>query len=82
MLFQRVVHKARAVHRLDHRAHALTMQASNKAAQPVDVRRHRRCPNELAALVKQADVQAPSTQIHSSVQLEAGPPPGRSSMTR
>jgi hypothetical protein len=36
----------------------------------------------LAALVKQADVQSPSTQIHSSVQHEAGPPPGRSSMTR
>jgi hypothetical protein len=60
VLLKRVVHEARAVHRLDHRAHAVTMRAPHDAVQPIDVGRNRQLPSRLAALVKQADVQSPS----------------------
>ena len=70
VLFERVVHEARPVHRLDHSPHPTTGKTAGKTAQPVGVRRHRGLADQLATLVKQTDVKPTSTQIQSSVQHE------------
>jgi hypothetical protein len=52
VLFERVVHEARTVHRLNHSPHPTTGQAAGKPAQPVGVRRHRGLADQLATPVK------------------------------
>jgi hypothetical protein len=82
-LLEGVAHEPRAGHRLDHPAHpALPSHTLDELAQPVSVRRCRQALDDVALVADQADVQAPATEIQSSVQHEHGPPRPRSPMTR
>ena len=78
-LFERVVHKPRPGHRLDHRPHPLTTQPLSKLPQPARVRRHAAVLDELAGVVDKAHIESTPTQIQPNVQHESGPPPARSS---
>jgi hypothetical protein len=82
-LLERVAHEPRAGHRLDHPAHpTLRSHTLDEVAQPVSVRRRRQALDDVTLLADQAHVQAPTTEIQSSVQHEHGPPRPRSPMTR
>ena len=75
MLFQRVVHKPRAGHRLDDSTHRLTVTGdlADEVAQTITVRRRRELLDELARIGDHAHVQPPATEIKTSMQHQTLP---------
>ncbi|MGB0094185.1 MAG: hypothetical protein WBP81_16850 [Solirubrobacteraceae bacterium] len=70
MLDELVVHKPRAVHRLDHSAHQLVID-SDPTGQPVQavmVRRRREVINQLTLIGDQTDIDPSATEIQPNVQ--------------